>query len=691
MARKTLRLVGLILLLLSALLSPAAREASPIVLTAENLKHNKPFSLDKLPWRFQAGDDAAWANPRFDDSGWKLLETPVIKPENFPAGNWDGRAWLRLRFTVEEALLNNNFALAVGQTGASEVYLDGKQIAVFGTIKETGEFEFNPNGLPVVFRLETGGEHVLAVRLSNSAFADKDSWKVRWLTGGGIYPRFSASVKLVENATRATLEYANGASMRTGFFFIGILVGLAFLHFVLYIFYRADRANLFYSFFATAFAVTLICGNLRAFGHQGAMSNAILRIIAIVALGAMFVALLAFLRAAFEATLGRAFWLLAALWLLAAIFNIIYLNSFGAFRLLTNIAIFLSFSYGIFLVIRALRQKRADAWIILLGVQIFALGMLSTLINQFALFNVPAWVFPLGEIALLLAVPVAVSVFLARNIARTNRDLKIRLAQVETLSAQKIEHERRAAELHAENERRAKELEEARQLQLSMLPAKLPEVRGLNIAAYMKPATEVGGDYYDFHLAEDGTLTVAVGDATGHGLKAGSVVTATKSLFNAFAGEPDIPRVLRETSAALKKMNLRGLFMAMTLLKLKDNSLRIAAAGMPSTLVYRAAEQTVEEINIRAVPLGGMTNVKYREQEITLETGDCVLVMSDGFPEMFNPENEMLGFDKGAQILPQIAQHPAREIIEHLVKTGENWAGGRAADDDVTFVVLKVV
>ena len=91
-------------------------------------------------------------------------------------------------------------------------------------------------------------------------------------------------------------------------------------------------------------------------------------------------------------------------------------------------------------------------------------------------------------------------------------------------------------------------LEEARQLQLSMLPKKLPNITGLEIAAYMKPATEIGGDYYDFHEGADGTLTIAVGDAIGHGLKAGSVVTATKSLFNAFAKQDNISQILKEMS-----------------------------------------------------------------------------------------------------------------------------------------------
>ncbi|MBL8208987.1 MAG: SpoIIE family protein phosphatase, partial [Blastocatellia bacterium] len=112
---------------------------------------------------------------------------------------------------------------------------------------------------------------------------------------------------------------------------------------------------------------------------------------------------------------------------------------------------------------------------------------------------------------------------------------------------------RRRQEIEAENEQRAKELEEARQLQLSMLPKKLPQLPGLEIAAYMKTATEVGGDYYDFHLADDGTLTVAVGDATGHGLKAGTVVTAMKSLFRTFAPEPELASVFTRSSRVLKE------------------------------------------------------------------------------------------------------------------------------------------
>ncbi|MBS1791294.1 MAG: SpoIIE family protein phosphatase [Acidobacteria bacterium] len=100
-------------------------------------------------------------------------------------------------------------------------------------------------------------------------------------------------------------------------------------------------------------------------------------------------------------------------------------------------------------------------------------------------------------------------------------------------------------------------------------------------------AAEVGGDYYDFHLLDDGTLTVAVGDATGHGLKAGTMVTAMKSLFHCFAREPELAPVLNQSSRVLKAMNLRSLFMGLTMAKLRGNELKLSCAGMLPVFIYR--------------------------------------------------------------------------------------------------------
>ncbi|HYP49912.1 MAG TPA: PP2C family protein-serine/threonine phosphatase, partial [Pyrinomonadaceae bacterium] len=113
-------------------------------------------------------------------------------------------------------------------------------------------------------------------------------------------------------------------------------------------------------------------------------------------------------------------------------------------------------------------------------------------------------------------------------------------------------------------------------------------------------------------------------------------------------------------------------------------------AGMPPLLVYRAATGEIEEIAIRALPLGSISNFAYQERELPLSPGDVLVLMSDGFPEMFNAAGEMLADDEAKRVLAESAHFSAQEIINRFVKVGENWAGTRPPDDDVTFVVLKV-
>jgi serine phosphatase RsbU (regulator of sigma subunit) len=344
----------------------------------------------------------------------------------------------------------------------------------------------------------------------------------------------------------------------------------------------------------------------------------------------------------------------------------------------------------------AIRRGIEGAWIVAAGVFTALIGPLRFLYLAVGLTVQKDFDFYLSFVSS-YGMLAAVSIYLARNFARTNKDLAEQLGTVQELSAQALEHERIAAELRikheqerAENERRAKELEEARKLQLSLLPKKLPELPNIEIAAFMKPATEVGGDYYDFYVGGDGTLTVAIGDATGHGLKAGTMVTATKSLFNNLADEPDISSIFKSSSLALKRMNLRGMFMAMTMAKIKNNSLAISCAGMPPALLYRSATKTVEEFSVKALPLGSPMLANYEQSKLTLAPGDCVLLMSDGFPEMFNDAGEMLGFGKAAEILPDVAELSSQEIVEFFVAAASEWANGRPQDDDLTFVVLKI-
>ncbi|HSL90960.1 MAG TPA: SpoIIE family protein phosphatase, partial [Ignavibacteriaceae bacterium] len=259
----------------------------------------------------------------------------------------------------------------------------------------------------------------------------------------------------------------------------------------------------------------------------------------------------------------------------------------------------------------------------------------------------------------------------------------------------KVELERRREKenkkiLQLENDRKTKELEEARQLQLSMLPKTLPQLPHLDIAVYMKTATEVGGDYYDFNVGMDGTLTIVIGDATGHGMKAGTMVTSAKSLFNSYAANPDIIFTFREMTRCIKQMQFQSLAMSMTMLKIQNNRLIMSAAGMPPVYLFRNKHKIIEEHLMEGMPLGTMENFPYELKEMELYSGDTILLMSDGFPELNNQRNEMFGYKRTKNSFEEIAEKEPELIITYLKEVGSRWTNDKDPDDDVTFVVIKV-
>ena len=244
--------------------------------------------------------------------------------------------------------------------------------------------------------------------------------------------------------------------------------------------------------------------------------------------------------------------------------------------------------------------------------------------------------------------------------------------------------------LQVEFNQKKKELDEARELQLSMLPKDLPELPNLDIAVYMKTATEVGGDYYDFHIDMNGTLTVVLGDATGHGMKAGTMVTTTKSLFNVLAPNPNIVETFHEMTRCLKLMQMQNLSMCMTMLKIMGNRVTMSAAGMPPIFLYKRENQSTEEHVIKGMPLGTFSNFPYKTVESELNSGDSILLMSDGFPELQNENKEMFGYKRVRNLFEDLADQSPEEIITNLKNAGSEWVKNADPDDDVTFVVIKV-
>lgn len=255
------------------------------------------------------------------------------------------------------------------------------------------------------------------------------------------------------------------------------------------------------------------------------------------------------------------------------------------------------------------------------------------------------------------------------------------------LNALRLENERHVLEV--DNRRKTQELEEARDLQLSMRPKVIPKIPNLEIAVHMQTATEVGGDYYDFKQGDDNTLTIAIGDATGHGARAGIMVAAAKSLFSVLGGAENSLSILDKINETIIGMNL-GIYMALTLVKISGDKVVIAAAGMPPAMVFRKKSSRVEEIVVKGMPLGAHSGFAYTEKETTLKPGDTLLLMSDGFPELFNENNELLDSDRVKSLFLEGVDRSPDRLIAHLLNAGEEWRKSRPQEDDMTFVVVRM-
>ncbi len=247
----------------------------------------------------------------------------------------------------------------------------------------------------------------------------------------------------------------------------------------------------------------------------------------------------------------------------------------------------------------------------------------------------------------------------------------------------------RAHSFEAENRRKTEELEQARLIQLSLLPKAPPESPFLEIAAHMQTATEVGGDYYDFFPQDDGSLYVVAGDATGHGISAGMMVSMTKSALKAL--DVQSPHVLlTQLNRVIRAVHLERMQMALNVTHVTEREIAVASAAMPPALLYRG-DGGVEEILLPGLPLGGLEDTDYPLTVKDFHRGDALLLISDGLPELAGADGELLGYEAVERCLATHGARPAAEILEALLELGRDWAGGEASADDVTIVVLRRV
>ena len=236
-----------------------------------------------------------------------------------------------------------------------------------------------------------------------------------------------------------------------------------------------------------------------------------------------------------------------------------------------------------------------------------------------------------------------------------------------------------------------KELEYAKQIQLSALPTNFPNGDDYSIYAQMIAAKEVGGDFYDFYKLSDTTVAFLAADVSGKGIPAAMFMMTAKTIIKDLAESGmAVNDIFTKANEKLCENNESGMFVTawMGILDLTTGNVKFANAGHNPPLLKRA-NGSFEYLKTRAgFVLAGMEGICYRAGEITLNPGDRIFLYTDGVPEATNTENKLYGEDRLLAFMNQNSNVKATELLPALKANIDEFVGEAPKFDDITMLML---
>lgn len=237
------------------------------------------------------------------------------------------------------------------------------------------------------------------------------------------------------------------------------------------------------------------------------------------------------------------------------------------------------------------------------------------------------------------------------------------------------------------------DLEIARSIQQDLLPTRSPELDDFDIAGWNQPANQTGGDYFDWQLLPDGQLAISVGDATGHGIGPALVSALCRAYARAsFVADNKRDKVLERLNTLLANdlADDRFVTFAVIFLNPRSSEVKVLSAGHGPILLYRHAENRLENLDAQGIPLGMIAGMKYEDADPNcLQEGDMIVIVTDGFYEWRNPNNEEFGLERLKDTIRQARDSSAADLIAKLNEAVKNFSRGTKQEDDLTAVVLR--
>lgn len=598
------------------------------------------------PWKFRTGDDIAWAQTDYDDSGWGTMDLtpppgsadPTIGVSGYLPGwtergyaGYSGYAWYRLRVNVQGASRRLALKMPDGADDAYQVFVNGQQIGEFGKFTEHHVTAYST--LPEAFRLPKGvgnGTITIAIRMWMDSATRFNSPDAGGLHGPPVLGYASLIGALVQLDYDDTAHYVGSGFLEMLILAMALLMALAL--------FWLDWDEKAYLWLALVCLVTLLANaivlsvNFTPWIGQTAgviLNNVILTPLRI-GLWILFWAY--WFRLWKIGRLHRLVWSLVAVLVVGTamlrppLYGQEVPVQYASY--IVPLLLVVKLGLGVLLLLvayRGLTRQKTEGWMAVTAVLLVFVANYQSelrLVHVPTTFSVLGFAISLGTLATVLSLLIITVMLLRRFIHAQRRKEQWKM-----------------------------EIQQARHVQQVLIPNELPMVRGLTIESEYRPAREVGGDFFQILPGEiEGTVLIVLGDVTGKGLQAGMLVALIVGAIRAAIHHSSEPaQILREVNEQLCERQHASATCLVLRIDPDGRALMANAGQLPPYL-------NGKEIKMDgALPMGIDSEAEFSIASFSLEQGDSLILMSDGIVEAQDSHGTLFGFERINEMLSQQA------------------------------------